>query len=121
MASVANKNFEKAGVLDKVELIEGSAMELMPGLEGHFDLIFNDIDKEGYVDVLPHCITRLKKGGLFITDNVLWSGRVADPTSPKDDPETSTIKEFTKKVFSSNELLTVLVPLRDGITISFKL
>jgi predicted O-methyltransferase YrrM len=106
MASVANKNFEKAGVLDKVELIEGSAMELMPGLEGHFD---------------PHCITRLKKGGLFITDNVLWSGRVADPTSPKDDPETSTIKEFTKKVFSSNELLTVLVPLRDGITISFKL
>lgn len=120
-ASIAKKNFEKAGVIDKVELIKGSAIELLPEVKGEFDLVFNDIDKEGYVDVLPHCINHLKKGGLFITDNVLWSGRVAERISQEDDPETSTIREFTKKVFSSKELLTVLVPLRDGITISYKL
>lgn len=118
-AAVAKKNIEKAGLSNMIDLRVGSAQEILPEIRGEFDIVFNDIDKEGYVDILPYCVSHLKKGGLFITDNVLWSGRVAR-SAPEDDLETSTIREFNKRIFEHPELLTVIVPLRDGVSVCLK-
>jgi len=120
-ARIANENFEKGGVSEKIELKVGSAHELLPKMKGRFDIIFNDIDKEGYVDILPYCISHIKKGGLLITDNILWEGNAAKKLSKEDDLETVTIREYTKRIFEHPELFTVIVPIRDGISISMRL
>ena len=76
-AAIARRNLERTGVAKRVRIEVGSAIEVVPRLDGPFDLVFNDIDKAHYLDVLPHCISKLRVGGLLVTDNVLWSGRVA--------------------------------------------
>ena len=119
-AELARDNFSKAGVMDRVELKVGSARKILPKLEGTFDIIFNDIDKEGYVDVLPQCVSHLNKGGLLITDNILWEGDVARVQPDRADLETATIQEYTKSICTHKELWTVIVPIRDGISISIK-
>lgn len=120
-AKIAKRNFEKGRVSEKIELKVGSAQELLLKMKESFDMIFNDIDKEGYVDILPHCVSHLKKGGLLITDNILWGGEVAKKPSKEDDLETMAIKEYTKRISQHPELFTVIVPIRDGISISMRL
>src|SRR3989454_6423540 len=112
-AEIARKNFEKTGVAKRVRLQVGSATEIVPSLKGSFDLVFNDIDKAHYVEVLPACIAKLRVGGLLVTDNVLWSGRVAK--SPRD-KESATIHEYNTKLAADPRMVTVIVPLRDGVS-----
>ena len=95
-------------------------MELVKKASGKFDLIFNDVDKHQYPDALKAALPKLKRGGLFITDNTLWSGRAARPALASD-TDTLGVQEFNRLTYASRELYSVLLPIRDGVTVSRKL
>jgi predicted O-methyltransferase YrrM len=116
-AELAGKNFDRAGVADRIRFMTGEAVELMDRVEGQFDIILIDVYKHQYPVVLQKSLPRLKSGGLMITDNVLWSGRV---TAPPEDDRTRGIVEFNRMIYSSPELFSVIVPLRDGVAICRK-
>ncbi|MFY9802672.1 MAG: O-methyltransferase [Candidatus Acidiferrales bacterium] len=116
-AELARKNFGRAGVAERIRFMTGEAVDLIDSVDGQFDIILIDVYKHQYPAALKKSLPRLKSGGLIITDNVLWSGRVAEP--PKDD-QTKGILEFNRMVFSSPDLFTVIVPLRDGVAICRK-
>jgi predicted O-methyltransferase YrrM len=116
-AELARKNFERAGVADRVRFMTGEAVELIDRVDGTFDIILIDVYKHQYPAALKKSLPRLKSGGLVITDNVLWSGRVAEP--PRDD-QTRGILEFNRMIYTSPDLFPVIVPLRDGVAICRK-
>ncbi len=116
-AERARKNFERAGVSKSIRFMTGEAVELIDSTEGSFDIILIDVYKHQYPAALKKSLPRLKSGGLVITDNVLWSGRVTEP--PKDD-NTRGVLEFNRSVFGSPDLFSVIVPLRDGVAICRK-
>ena len=108
----------KAQVLDKVEIIQGDAIGALENRDEEFDLIMNDIDKEYYPKSLKVILSRLRKGGILITDNLIWSGRVAEA---EPDAQTRSIMQYTKMIYDSPDFLTTIIPLRDGVGISYKL
>jgi caffeoyl-CoA O-methyltransferase len=116
-AELARKNFERAGVSKNIHFMTGEAVDLIDTVDGTFDIVLIDVYKHQYPAALKKSLPRLKSGGLVITDNVLWSGRVTQP--PKDD-NTRGILEFNRTVFGSPELFSVIVPLRDGVAICRK-
>jgi len=118
-AKRAGDYFKRAGVAKRIDVHVGDALELLKKTPGKFDLIFNDVDKHQYPDALRVALPKLKRGGLFITDNTLWSGKAARPASP-DDSATRGVQEFNRLVYASKELYPVLIPLRDGITVCRK-
>jgi predicted O-methyltransferase YrrM len=115
----AQEYFRKAGVAKRINVQVGNALELVKKAPGKFDLIFNDVDKHQYPDALRTGLPKLKRGGLFVTDNTLWSGKAARPLEPED-KYTRGVQEFNRLVYASKELFPVLVPLRDGVTICRK-
>jgi caffeoyl-CoA O-methyltransferase len=116
----AKEYFRRAGVAKRIEVQVGNALELVKKTRGSFDLIFNDVDKHQYPDALHAALPKLKRGGLFITDNTIWSGKAARP-APPDDVNTLGVQEFNRQVYASKELYPVLIPLRDGVTVCQKL
>jgi caffeoyl-CoA O-methyltransferase len=116
-AALARENFRKAGVTDQVRILTGDAVDLLDTVTGDFDIILIDVFKHQYPETLRKSIPRLKHGGLVITDNVLWSGKVTE--SPKDDA-TRGVVEFNKMVYASEILFPVIVPLRDGVAVCRK-
>jgi len=116
-ADIARKNFAKTGVAKRVRIEVGSALEVVPRLEGPFDFIFNDIDKQHYVAVLPLCISKLRPGGLLVTDNVLWSGTVAKRRRSR---EAEVIHEYNRKLAADPRMIVAVVPLRDGVSVALK-
>lgn len=98
----------------------GDAIEIIPTLEGEYDLVFLDADKKNYLNYLELLLPKIKKGGLLLSDNVLWSGKVLEETK-KNDRDTSVLKEFNQKLAQHSQLETVLLPLRDGLTLSRKI
>lgn len=98
----------------------GDAIEIIPTLEGEYDLVFLDADKKNYLNYLELLLPKIKKGGLLLSDNVLWSGKVLEETQ-KNDRDTSVLKEFNQKLAQHSQLETVLLPLRDGLTLSRKI
>ena len=119
-AQQARDYFRRAGVAKRIEVRVGNALELVKKAPGSFDLIFNDVDKHQYPDALHAALPKLRRGGLFITDNTLWSGKAARPAVP-DDVNTQGVQEFNRLVYASKKLYPVLIPLRDGVTICQKL
>lgn len=109
----------EAGVLGRVEILVGDALRSLKATPGHFDLIFNDVSKTQYPEVFKLAVPRVRAGGLFITDNVLWFGRAAQAAA-EDDAETRAIQRFNRLVYKSKDLLTTLVPLRDGMAVCLK-
>jgi predicted O-methyltransferase YrrM len=98
----------------------GDALEILSEEKpGSLDIIFNDVEKEDYPRVFKLAVPRLKPGGLFITDNVLWSGKVADPKNSE--PTTKAIREFNRLLYGAKELFTSIIPLRDGVAVARKL
>jgi predicted O-methyltransferase YrrM len=83
-----------------------------------FDVIFNDVDKEDYPRVLRLVSPRLRKGGIFVTDNALWSGRVAKKNAT--DLQTKAILEFNRNLYNSRDFFTTILPLRDGLAVAVK-
>ena len=114
---LAKENFRKAGISDRVHILLGDAVELIDTVPGEFDIILIDVFKRQYPAALKKSVPRLKHGGLVITDNVLWSGKVTEPA--KDD-DTRGVIEFNKIVYGSGELFPVIVPLRDGVAVCRK-
>lgn len=116
-AERAQSYFARAGVSKRVLVHTGDALEILSEEKQEFDIIFNDVDKEDYPRVLRLVAPRLRKGGLFITDNVLWSGRVAEKNP---DAQTKAILEFNRKLYDSKEFYTTLLPIRDGLAVALK-
>lgn len=116
-ADKARRYFERAGVGQRIKVRVGDALEVISEEKEPYDIIFNDIDKTDYPRVVRLAIPRLKSGGLFITDNVLWSGKVVQPNP---DPQTKAILEFNKRIYESKELFTTILPIRDGISVCVK-
>lgn len=117
-AEQARRYFERAGVASCINVRIGDALELLSEQKQEFDIIFNDVDKEDYPRVFRIAIPKLRKGGLFVTDNALWSGRVAQNTPP--DAETKAILEFNRLLYSSADLFTTILPIRDGVAVALK-
>ncbi len=117
-AEEARRYFERAGVSERITLKTGDALELLSEEKQQFDIIFNDVDKEDYPRVFKLAVPRLRKGGLFVTDNVLWSGKVAqeDPS----EASTKAILEFNRLLYSSQDLFTTVLPIRDGVAVAVK-
>lgn len=117
-AERARGYFERAGVADRISIKTGDALELLSEQKQEFDIIFNDVDKEDYPRVFRLAVPRLRKGGLFVTDNVLWSGRVVEknPTESR----TKAIVEFNRLLYNSPDLFTTILPIRDGVAVAMK-
>lgn len=112
--------FQRAGVADYIKIITGDAIAALKNTPGEFDLIFNDIDKHQYPAAMEAALPRLRAGGLLVTDNTLWSGKAARPAE-QNDVNTLGIQELNKRAYGSKDLFSVLVPLRDGLTVCRKL
>jgi predicted O-methyltransferase YrrM len=117
-AERARGYFHRAGVSDRITLHTGDALEVLSEEKQQFDIIFNDVDKEDYPRVLRLVSPRLRKGGLFVTDNVLWSGRVAEK-NPKE-AYTKAILEFNRLLYNSPDFFTTILPIRDGLAVAWK-
>jgi len=115
-AERARHYLERAGLADRVHIHIGDALTALANVSGEFDFIFNDVNKDGYPAVLEAASSRLKRGGLLVSDNTLWHERVLNPA----DQTSSSIVEFNSKLFKSSEFITCLVPLRDGLTVGVK-
>lgn len=116
-AKIARANFEKTGVASHVTILVGTAQEILEDLEGPFDLIFNDIDKAVYPDVLEPCVKRLRIGGLLVTDNVLWRGQVARKDRSED---TEAIRTYNERLAKDPRMIAIITPVRDGVSIALK-
>jgi predicted O-methyltransferase YrrM len=122
-AREARENFARARLTDRVSVIVGDAQLKIAKVAGPFDLIFQDGDKQLYTPLLDRLVALLRPGGLLVTDNVLWDGEVAPgfTAAPQRDPaETRAIAEYNERVASHPQLITAIVPLRDGVSISVK-
>jgi caffeoyl-CoA O-methyltransferase len=117
-AERARGYFARAGVAERITLHTGDALEVLSEQKQEFDIIFNDVDKEDYPRVLRLVASRLRKGGLFITDNVLWSGKVAEKNPAE--ASTKAILEFNRKLYDSKDFYTTLLPIRDGLAVALK-
>ncbi|MBI4552643.1 MAG: O-methyltransferase [Candidatus Latescibacteria bacterium] len=117
-AEKARDYLRRAGVADRVEVLVGDALDLLARTEGTFDLIFNDVDKHDYPKVFSLALPRIRRGGLLVTDNVLWSGQVVSPST---DAWTQAIQEYNRLSYASSEVWTTIIPLRDGVAVSVKL
>ena len=115
-AARARWYLERAGLADRVHIHVGDALTALSEVDGEFDFIFNDVNKDGYPTVLRVGSGRLRRGGLLVTDNTLWHERVLNPA----DNTSSSVAEFNRNIFTSNDFATCLVPLRDGLTVGVK-
>jgi predicted O-methyltransferase YrrM len=113
-AAIAREYFRKAGIDDRVRLLEGDALEIIPGLAEAFDLVFIDAAKEQYVDYYRAVFDKVRPGGFILADNALWDGRVLEGDAAKDS-ETRGIIRFNDEIQSDRRVENVLVSLRDGV------
>jgi caffeoyl-CoA O-methyltransferase len=116
LVSIQNKYFQKAGLEDKIEILTGDALEIIPTLNLEFDLVFIDADKQQYADYYNLVIDKVKPGGVILVDNVLWDKKVIDPNS-ENDRDTKAIKNFNQMIKNDSRVETVILPLRDGISL----
>ncbi len=116
-AKRAQANFRRAGLSSRIHVLIGDSLNLLEHTPGKFDLIFIDVDKHQYPSALRKAVPRLRRGGLLVADNTLWSGRVARKPN---DAATRGIQEFNRLTYSTKKLFPVLLPLRDGVTVCLK-
>jgi len=115
-AAEASLFLERAGFADRVRIEVGDALEIAQRVGDGFDIVFNDIDKQDYPLALERARSVLRPGGLFISDNMLWMGQVLDARS--EEPTTRGVQELTQALHDSPLFDTVLIPIRDGVTVS---
>jgi predicted O-methyltransferase YrrM len=122
-AREARENFARAGLADRVSILVGDAQLKLAKVAGPFDLIFQDGNKQLYSPLLDRLVALLRPRGLLVTDNVLWDGEVAPGyvAEPKRDvSDTQAVADYNARVAAHPALLTSIVPLRDGVSISVK-
>jgi caffeoyl-CoA O-methyltransferase len=116
-AEKARRYFDRADLSRRIKVRVGDALEILSEEKEEYDIIFNDVDKTDYPRVVRLALPRLKRGGLFITDNVLWSGKLG---MPNPDAQTKAILEFNRLVYESQDLFTTILPIRDGVSVCVK-
>lgn len=114
------KYFDKSGHGSQIHQHLGNALDIIPTLNTTFDLIFIDADKENYTNYFHCIIDKLNLGGIILSDNVLWSGKVLDTTFKKEDVSTPALIEYNNLLKEDSRVETVILPIRDGLTISRK-
>ena len=117
-AKEASGYLSRMGLLGRVDVRTGDAVSLFAKTPGEFDVIFIDIDKDGYPQALEAAAPRVRPGGLLLADNVLWSGKVVDAAVR--DAMTEGIRAFNRALFARRDFTSVIVPLRDGVAIARK-
>jgi caffeoyl-CoA O-methyltransferase len=116
-AREASGYFARAGVASQIHVHVGDALTSLAQTSGEFDFIFNDVNKDGYPAVLQAAPPRLKRGGLFVTDNTLYHEHVLNPTQEID----RAVVRFNKELYGSVHFFTTLLPIRDGFSVALKL
>jgi caffeoyl-CoA O-methyltransferase len=117
LQSIQNKYFELSGFRNSIHQHLGEALDILPTLNMKFDLIFMDADKPNYPAYFNLIIDKLNPGGILLTDNVLWSGKVVEALK-KDDESTRALLEYNTLVAKDSRLETVMLPIRDGLSLS---
>lgn len=124
MAEIARENFQRAGVCDKVELIQGDARDVIRNIQGKevFDVIFVDAAKGQYMEFFPECERLLKKGGILISDNVLYKGMTAtdELVVRRKITIVRRLRKYLEMLKENKNFSTALLPVGDGVAISFK-
>ncbi len=121
--AAARSYLERAGVADRVELVQGAALEILPRLEGPFDLAYVDAVKSEYRRYLDLLLPRMRVGGVVAMDNLLWSGEVAEPPEDSEgagDAQADAIRAFNGYLMMHPQLESVVLPLGDGVGIAVK-
>ena len=116
LIKIQNKYFEKSGFRNKIIQHTGNALDILKNLNEKYDIIFIDADKENYINYFNQVSNKLSKNGIIISDNVLWSGKVLD--SNQMDEETATLVQFNKIINDDKRFKSIILPIRDGISIS---
>jgi caffeoyl-CoA O-methyltransferase len=111
---------QRAGLEERVSLYIGEAQQIIPTLEGSFDLVFIDAGKQEYALFYDLVIERVRSGGLIIADNVLWSGKPLEPALREQDADTAAIHQFNQKVQQDGRVDNIMLPIRDGLLIARK-
>lgn len=126
-AKEAGDYFDRAGLADRIDVHVGDALDFLAGRKEQFDIVFCDVDKHDYPRAARIASSHIRKGGLFITDNTLWKGKLAymagnpdlkpDPT----DASTNAVAELNRLLYGSPDWYTTVIPLRDGVTVALRL
>jgi len=111
------KHFDKSPWGNQIVQHLGEALDIIPTLDLKFDLVFIDADKENYINYFELIVPKMTKGGIILSDNVLWSGKVLEPLHPKD-ASTKILLEYNQLLRNDPRVETVLLPIRDGLTVS---
>jgi caffeoyl-CoA O-methyltransferase len=117
-AARASAYLERAGLIDRVQLLTGDSIDLLDQTDGDFDIVFNDVDKHDYPEVYRRAAHRVRVGGLLVADNVLWRGNVADPSVR--DRNTEGIREFNQLLYDDPRYMTTILPVRDGVSVALR-
>lgn len=117
LEDLQRKYFNLSEFGDQIHQYLGNALEIIPQLRGKFDLVFIDADKPNYAAYFEMVIERLNPGGILLTDNVLWSGKVVE-TVREDDESTKALLVYNKLITEDPRIETIMLPIRDGLSIS---
>lgn len=122
-AATAESYLRRAGLWDRVTFEVGDALEVLGRLDGEFDVVYSDVDKDGYPAVWEAAAERVRVGGLYVCDNVLWDGRVAGVEQPADafrDGVTGAIAAHNRSVVADPRFVSTVVPIRDGVLVALR-
>jgi caffeoyl-CoA O-methyltransferase len=111
------KHFDKSPWGNQIVQHLGEALDIIPTLDMQFDLVFIDADKENYINYFELIVPKMNKGGIILSDNVLWSGKVLEPLQ-KNDLSTKILLDYNQLLKNDPRVETVLLPIRDGLTVS---
>lgn len=117
LEDLQSKYFKKSDYATNIKQYVGNAVDIIPNIKAKFDLVFIDADKSNYVNYFHLIINKMNSGGVILSDNVLWSGKVVEKLAPKD-IDTKILLEYNKLLNADHRIETVLLPIRDGLTIS---
>jgi len=118
LSKQAKEHLSKLGSVDIVKFHNAEAVETLRQISGPFDIIFNDIDKDGYPDSLPVIKEKLRSGGVLIIDNMIWHGQILDPNDHE--KTTEAIRRFTRDITTDPDWIVSLTPMRDGMIVAYK-
>jgi predicted O-methyltransferase YrrM len=117
LETLQNTYFEKSGYRNQITQFVGNALEIIPEIDETFDLVFMDADKSNYINYFHLIIGKMNPGGIILSDNVLWSGKVVEKLDQKD-TDTKVLLAYNKLLNEDSRIETVLLPIRDGLTLS---
>ena len=117
LENFAKKYFNKSAYKNQIQQVVGNALDVIPTLTQKFDLVFIDADKSNYINYFNLIIDHMNPGGVILSDNVLWSGKILEDLKPND-VDTKTLIAYNKLLNTDTRVETVLLPIRDGLTIT---